>query len=245
MAHTLTDIQRILDVRFKQPELLQEALTHRSFLNELPTNMGAPDNERLEFLGDAVLALTTAEYLYQRFRDLAEGPLTNLRAALVRQEALARIARQLNLGEYLYLGRGEDIGGGRNRPAILCATFEAVIGALYLDQGLEVAREFWLRYAIQELDRIQRTEGQRDSKSMLQEQSQGAWQLTPVYRTVSEQGPDHAKEFTVEVWIGERNLGRGTGHSKQSAEQVAAQAALESTLGTESAGLSTGASKKG
>ncbi|MBI3943701.1 MAG: ribonuclease III [Chloroflexi bacterium] len=239
MAHTLTEIQNILDVRFKRPELLQEALTHRSFLNELPTHIGAPDNERLEFLGDAVLALTTAEYLYQRFPDLAEGPLTNLRAALVRQAALARIARQLNLGDFLYLGRGEDIGGGRNRPAILCATFEAVIGALYLDQGLEAARAFWLRYAIQELDRIQRTEGQRDSKSMLQERAQGVWQLTPTYRTISEQGPDHAKEFTVEAWIGERRFGRGAGRSKQTAEQAAAQAALESDLWTEVEGLST------
>ncbi len=225
-----SELEEALNITFKDRTLLQRALTHSSYLNENP-DFPLEDNERLEFLGDAVLDFITAEHLYHRFPEVSEGQLTSLRAALVRTETLARFAKQLELGRYLLLGRGEDESGGRDRQATLCAVFEALVGAMYLDQGLQTTFEFVTTLTRPEIKRVIQARLDKDAKSLLQELSQGLFQLTPVYRTVSETGPDHAKEFTVEVLIGHQVYGRGVGHSKQAAEQEAARAALARGLG--------------
>ena len=216
---SLSDLARDLDLDFTDASLLERALTHRSFLNENPAG-GLEDNERLEFLGDAVLDFVVGEYLYHRFPGGREGQLTSLRAALVRAETLARFARQIQLGRYLRLGRGEAESGGRRRPALLCSGFEALIGALYLDHGIELVTSFVLRFVQPAIPIILAEELNRDAKSQLQEWSQGRWHLTPTYWTVGERGPDHAKEFTVEVVIGDEVYGQGQGSNKQAAEQA-------------------------
>ena len=221
----LADLEESLGITFSDKSLLQRALIHRSYLNENP-DFPLPDNERLEFLGDAILDFVTAESLYNCFPEMREGDLTNLRAALVREETLADFATALNLGQYLYMGHGEAESGGRERPAILCATFEALVGAIFLDQGLTVTKKFLNKLMETKLRRLAQDRMEKDPKSLLQELSQGRWRLTPVYRTVAERGPDHAKEFTVEVLIGGEVYGRGVGHSKQAAEQEAARMAL-------------------
>jgi ribonuclease-3 len=222
----LTELEETLNITFKDKTLLQRALTHSSYLNENPVFL-LEDNERLEFLGDALLDFITGEHLYHRFPEMREGQLTSLRAALVRTETLARFASQLELGRYLLLGRGEDESGGRERQATLCAVFEALMGAMYLDQGLKTTVDFITTLITPEIKRVLQARLDKDAKSLLQELSQALFQLTPVYRTVAEAGPDHAKEVTVEVLIGHKVCGRGVGRSKQAAEQEAARAALE------------------
>lgn len=219
------ELEEILGVEFDDKSLLKRALTHRSYLNEHP-DFAFEDNERLEFLGDAVLDFLTGEYLYHRFPELAEGPLTNLRSSLVRREALAQFAEEVGMGYYLLLGHGEAASGGRHRPANLCATFEAVIGALYLDQGIQAVRNFVEPLIGPEVAHILREQLDKDDKSRLQELAQGKLHCTPHYRTTEESGPDHAKVFTVEVSICGRVYGEGKGHSKQQAAQAAAQQAL-------------------
>jgi len=222
----LSELEQTLKITFADKSLLHRALIHRSYLNENP-DLPLTDNERLEFLGDALLDFVSAEYLYHRFPEMREGQMTSLRAALVREETLADFARALRLGQHLFLGHGEEASGGRERSPILCAAFEALAGAIFLDQGLEAARKFLLGFIEPAVARILQERLDRDPKSLLQELSQGRWQLTPVYRTVAERGPDHAKEFTVEVLIGEEVYGRGVGRSKKAAEEEAARAALE------------------
>jgi ribonuclease-3 len=217
--------EQSLNVTFSDKALLQRALTHRSYLNENPDHP-LEDNERLEFLGDAILDFITAEYLYNHFPEMAEGQLTNLRSALVRTETLAYFATELNLGDYLFLGRGEEECGGRQRRAILCDAFEAFVGALYLEQGLDFTRQYVYKLIEPELEGILILDTQKDAKSQLQEIVQSRYQLTPTYRTIKEEGPDHAKEFTVEALIGDKAYGRGRGFSKQTAAQAAAQQAL-------------------
>lgn len=223
---TLEDLESNIGFVFQDKSLLTRALTHRSYLNE---NSDLPylDNERLEFLGDAILDFVAAEYLYQRFPEMSEGDLTSLRAALVKGESLARFATELGLSPHLLMSRGEDAAGGRSRVPLLAGAFEAVIGALYLDQGLAAARALVERFIAPEGDRIHQQRLDRDAKSLLQEMSQGRLQVTPQYRLVETRGPDHAKEFTVEVVLREQPYGRGTGRSKQIAEQEAARVALE------------------
>ncbi|MBC7251306.1 MAG: ribonuclease III [Anaerolineae bacterium] len=219
------DFERVSGLTFKDHSLLQRALTHRSYINEHP-EFALEDNERLEFLGDAVLDFFIGEYLYHRFPEMREGRLTSLRAALVREEALAQFARELNLGEYLLMGHGEAESGGRERPAVLCAAFEALIGALYLDQGMEAVGSFIRSLIDPEIERILTYNLDKDPKSLLQELSQGELQLTPSYRTVEVRGPDHARQFTVEAVIGGQVYGQGTGRSKRAAAQQAAREAL-------------------
>jgi len=221
----ILEAEASLQLTFSNKALLQRALTHRSYLNENP-DYPLEDNERLEFLGDAILDFITGEYLYHRFPEIAEGRLTNLRSALVRTESLAEYAVDLNLGEYLFLGHGEEESGGRTRAAILCDAFEALIGSLYLDQGIEITREFVYKIIEPALQEILASDSEKDAKSQLQEVAQSHCQLTPTYRTIKEQGPDHAKEFTVQAVIGEKAYGTGKGNSKQSAAQAAAQEAL-------------------
>jgi ribonuclease-3 len=220
-----TDREKILNLNFIDKTLLLRALTHRSYLNENPDFI-LGDNERLEFLGDAVLDFLTAEYLYHRFPEMREGGLTSLRAALVRTESLANLAHKIDLGRCLYLGHGEEAGGGRRRLAVLCGAFEALVGALYLDQGLAAVEAFVKPLFDPEIEHILADDLDKDPKSLLQELSQAELEITPSYRTISESGPDHAKEFVVEAVIGRQVYGRGVGRSKQAAARVAAQHAL-------------------
>lgn len=218
------DFEQRLALAFNDKTLLLRALTHRSYLNE--ASFIFADNERLEFLGDAVLDLLVAELLYQRFPELHEGFLTAMRASLVRREALAQFGRQLDLGGHLLMGRGEEESGGRERDAILCAAFEAVVGAIYLDQGLAAAVRFLQPLVEPELQALRQGQLHKDAKSLLQEWSQAALSATPAYTTVETSGPDHAREFTVAVRIGGEVYGLGRGHSKQRAAQEAASVAL-------------------
>ncbi len=209
-------------------DLLQVALTHRSILNEDPTI--AEPNERLEFLGDAVIELAVSDHLYQTHPERAEGQLTTLRAAVVRAAVLAEVAHGLHLGAYLRISKGEDAAGGRSRPSLLAGALEAVIGAVYLDLGWDTARSLVARLLVPELKRVLAADTDapgKDSKSLLQELAQAARGLTPTYQVVNALGPDHAKEFEVEVRIGAEVAMRGTGPSKQRAEQAAAQQTLE------------------
>jgi ribonuclease-3 len=218
-------LERTVGLEFDDKSLLQRALTHRSYLNEHP-DFGFEDNERLEFLGDAVLDFVTGGYLYHRFPELAEGPLTSLRSALVRRETLARFAVRFDLGQHILMGHGEAESGGRERPALLCAAFEALVGAIYLDQGLDAVRSMVEPLIGPEIECIMRDRSHKDAKSELQELAQAKLHRTPRYATVAESGPDHAKVFTVEVSIGREVYGRGSGPSKQHAAQAAAQEAM-------------------
>lgn len=223
----LDELQSALSITFRDPALLRESLVHRSYLSENPDATLA-SNERLEFLGDAVLGLVVADEIYRRFPELSVGELTKLRSALVRGETLARIAQSLNLGEYLYLGRGEEESGGRRRPRNLSCALEAVVGAIAADQGLDAARSFILRILGGHMERAIEGKLVFDYKSRLQQVTQSETKITPAYRTIEQSGPDHAKVFTVEVLIGDAVLGRGSGRSKRAAEMEAARAALES-----------------
>lgn len=215
-----------LRVQFKDPDLLLSALTHRSYVHEHYQTSLQP-NERLEFLGDSVLNFLTAQFLYQTFPQRGEGELTAMRASLVRTGMLARFARQLELGSFLKLGKGEEHSGGRERDNLLADAFEAVIAAIYLDQGMEAADRFLLPYLESEAARIVVHGLQLDDKSRLQERVQSERNQTPRYRTVSAEGPDHNRVFTIEVQAGGDRLGVGVGNSKQAAAQAAARAALE------------------
>jgi len=211
---------------FNTPALLECALTHSSYANEHPEEQIA-DNERLEFLGDAVLDFVSGAWLFEQFPEYDEGRLTSIRAALVRVSTLARFARQVGLPERLRLGKGEIDTGGRDRDNILGDAFEALLGALYLDQGIEAARDFVVPLLAQATPAIIQAKLDRDAKSRLQEWSQGVLGVTPRYRLVAAEGPDHARVFTVEVQLGDLVAGIGRGSSKQIAEQLAARAALE------------------
>ncbi len=217
--------EQTLGLTFSDKTLLQRALTHRSYINENP-DYPLEDNERLEFLGDAILDFITGEYLYHRFPEVAEGQLTNLRSALVRTERLAQFATELDVGLFLFLGRGEEENGGRERVAILCDAFEALVGAMYLDKGIDDTRRFLQKLIEPALDEVLASSAGKDAKSLLQELAQSYYQVTPTYRTVDERGPDHAKEFTVEAVIANKTYGQGKGFSKQVAAQAAAQQAL-------------------
>lgn len=214
---------------FETPDLLNEALTHRSAVNEGTQGVGK-DNERLEFLGDAVLALAISDHLVARFPQLAEGELSKMKAGLVSRSTLARASKHLHLGELIRLGRGEEITAGRTKASILANVLEAVIGAVYMDQGFERARSFVLRVLHEEMPlgegegSAERTD---DYKTRLQELCQNRFGRLPGYRTVRESGPDHDKLFEVEVTIQEGRSAQGRGRSKKEAEQQAAKQALE------------------
>lgn len=228
-------LQEQLDIHFRQPELLLQALTHRSYINEHGEDADTGDNERLEFLGDAVLDFLVGDMLYRRYPEMPEGRLTRLRAALVRTESLAGVAVQIGLGEHLRMGKGEQASGGRQRRTNLCAAFEAVVGALFLDRGVDVVREFVLAQLEDLLQHVIALGLDQDARSLLQEWSQAQRNLTPAYNTISATGPDHQKEFIVEVMIGEEVVGRGTGRSKSTAAQAAARDALKQLQGVEEA----------
>ena len=223
---TIQQFQKNLGYSFKDLRLLLRALTHRSYVNESPLD-AVDDNERLEFLGDAILDVITSEMLYHRYPEMPEGRMTSMRAALVRTETLGRLASYLNVGDVLRLGRGEGEHGGASRPANLCAALEALAGAIYLDGGLESVKKVFEPHFIPAADAILARELDRDAKSKFQEWSQANMGDTPYYQTVQEQGPDHEKTFTVQVLIGDKVFGEGQGRSKQIAAQAAAKFALE------------------
>jgi ribonuclease-3 len=209
---------------FKDPSLLRRALTHRSYLNEHPEQQ--TDNERLEFLGDAVLDFVTGAFLYHQFPEMHEGQLTRLRAALVKTEQLAAFAEQLKLNERMLVGKGEEEAGGRQRHSLLCAVFEAVIGAYFLDSGIEAARCFVEPLFQPVAEAIVRAESDMDSKSLFQEWAQAEMGQTPHYVLVATTGPDHEKEFVMEVRLGEDTFGTGAGRNKRLAAQAAAHNAM-------------------
>jgi len=225
----LDQLQEVMGVTFLDVGLLQRALTHASYVNENPDWMWG-DNERLEYLGDAVIDFVAAEHLYHQFPSWDEGKLTGVRTDLVRAEALARFAQQVELGQHLLLGRGEEQSGGRERVAMLCDAYEALIGALYLDQGLQGTCKFLLPFLEAGLGEVVDDVPARDAKTRLQEWTQAQYHEPPSYVTVQERGPDHAKEFTVQVYVLGEVRGEGAGRSKQIAEQAAAQVALKALL---------------
>jgi len=223
----LADLQDTLNIVFKDPSLLKKALVHRSYLHENP-DFDLPSNERLEFLGDSLLSFVIAQKLYEDFPNLSEGGMTKLRAALVRTETLARLARSLGLGNYLYLGRGEETSGGRTKQSILAGVFEAVVGAILIDHGYDACRNFILRLFTDEIGKAADERLIADHKSQLQEIAQARHHTAPIYRTIKEDGPDHAKKFTIEVIVDGRIIATGRGNSKRQAETEAARTALES-----------------
>jgi ribonuclease III len=225
-AESAADLAERLGLHFSNLHLLVRALTHRSYVNENPN--ATEDNERMEFLGDAVLDFVVGAWVYNHFPEMQEGDLTRMRSALVRTDTLAEFARQLDFGPALRLGRGELASGGRQRDNLLCATFEAIIGALYLDAGIPAIGAFMEPLLVEASDEVISQVERYDPKSTLQEWAQSNKLGTPHYITVASNGPDHAKVFTVEVQVDGKPYGQGSGSSKQSAAQQAAQTALES-----------------
>ncbi|HSQ40044.1 MAG TPA: ribonuclease III [Anaerolineales bacterium] len=227
----LLEVQKRLNYHFIQPDLLELALTHPSYAHEHPESGGEEHhNQRLEFLGDAVLDFLVAAWLYRTYPDFSEGPLTRLRATLVCTTTLASLAQRLGLGDALRLGRGEEESGGNARAANLCDALEALVGALYLDGGLEIARQYLEPWFVQEVRAILRAGSDVDAKSRFQEWAQAERGITPAYRIVAENGPDHAKMFTAQVLLNEQIAGEGQGSSKRLAEQSAAQAAVNALV---------------
>ena len=215
-------LEKTIGIRFKEKDLLAQALTHRSAVRETRQH---GHNERFEFLGDAVLELASTEFLF-RIGEKSEGEMTNLRSALVNRENLASVAAELKLGEYLFMSRGEEASGGRNKVSTLANALEALIGALYLDQGFEVSQEFCREFILTRLQQLLAQGKHRDEKSLFQEKAQELTGVTPHYEVITEEGPDHEKEFTCAVFIGEDKIAEGSGNSKQRAEQAAAKAGL-------------------
>jgi ribonuclease-3 len=219
------EFARRLGLPFSDPLLLNRALTHRSYLNEHPEAL--EDNERLEFLGDAVLDFLVGAWLYNHFPEMAEGELTRLRSALVRTESLANFAEMIDLGSVMRLGHGEAENGGRQRPALLCGTFEALVGALYLNAGFDAVYRFVEPLLERAADQVIEGHKEQDPKSVLQEWVQSQGFGPPVYQTVAASGPEHDKQFEVEVRVDGQVRGRGVGHSKQTAAKQAARQAIQ------------------
>ncbi len=219
-------LEKQLKVDFKNKNILTQAFCHRSYLNENP-DCGLENNERLEFLGDAVLELVITEYLYREYPKKSEGELTNWRAALVNAKMLAEIAKNLGFNDFILLSRGETKEEGKARQYILANTFEAFVGALYLDLGYKICQDFIAKHLIKELPEIIKNGLYKDAKSSFQEEAQEQKGITPIYKVLEEWGPDHAKNFIVGVYLEEELMARGEGSSKQEAELAAAKEALK------------------
>ncbi len=222
----IKEFEKSLNLNFENKLLIQRALTHKSFPNE-NRRLNLKDNERLEFLGDSVLSLSVSTYIFNKFSDLPEGELAKMRAVIVSAPILAEVAKRIELGQHLFLGKGEEMTGGRERDSILADTMEAIFGALYLDQGFMAASDLILN--LLKIDIINVAEGNhiQDYKTMLQEVIQENGNIRPEYEVVDEEGPDHNKTFIVAVKLNEDNLGSGQGSSKKEAEQEAAKVALD------------------
>ncbi|WP_238402841.1 ribonuclease III [Paenibacillus mesophilus] len=221
---SLKKLQTELGIVFHEPHLLKQAFTHSSYVNE-QRSAETQDNERLEFLGDAVLQVTVSEYLFRTYPDRPEGELTKHRASIVCEPSLVQFAERLDFGSCVFLGKGEELTGGRTRPALLADVFESFVGALYLDQGLEAVKSFLHKHMFPFLAKDAMLQA-GDYKTKLQEYTQQRGMGTVEYRIVEERGPAHDREFVSEVWLDERMLGTGTGRSKKDAEQQAASQAL-------------------
>ena len=221
----MNTLQEKLNYKFKNEDLLINALTHSSYANEVRN--GVSSNERLEFLGDSVLSIIVSEYIYKKFGDLPEGELTKIRASLVCEKSLCQFSREMDLGQYLRLGKGEEKGGGRERDSILADAFEAVLAAMYLDGGFDVAKAHVLRFIKDELYNHNETEAFKDYKTALQEIIQRNPEESVTYILTNETGPDHDKVFEVEVRLNSNTIGRGKGKNKKQAEQFAAKEALQ------------------
>lgn len=222
----LKRLQRLLGVEFRRPRMLAHALVHRSYRSGSGEGEGC-SNERLEFLGDAVLGQVVAEHLYSTFPGWTEGQLTKLKAAVVSEATLSDVARRVGLGAFLIMAKGEEQSGGRERPSLLSDGLEAIIGAAYLDRGLRAARTLVLRLLRDSMSALERDAQRRDYKTLLQELMQSRHKQPPAYRVVAEEGPDHDKTFVIEVRFGRHRLGQGAGKSKKEAEQSAAKQALQ------------------
>lgn len=223
--NSLKDFEKKIGVQFKDKDLLLLALTHRSYVNEHKDTHY--HNERLEFLGDAVLELITSDYLFTTYTDRTEGDLTSFRAALVRTESLAESAQEIEIGENIRLSKGEEDTGGRSKSYLLANAFEAIIGAIYLDRGYEVARDFVHTHLLKKIEHIVENRLDIDSKTKIQEVTQSKYKVTPLYEVIDEEGPDHDKRFTVVVKINGKEIGKGFGTSKQKAEEDAAKSGIE------------------
>lgn len=221
----LEELSHKLDIKFIDIALLKVALTHRSYINE--NKQEKYHNERIEFLGDAVLELIISEYLYAKFPDRAEGELTSFRAATVKTDSLATVSKELGIGEFMLMSKGEEATGGREKDYLLANVFEAILGAIYLDQGYEACKQFVFRYLVPKIDNIVRERSDIDAKTKFQEVAQKLFHHTPTYEIIEEIGPDHEKRFVMGVYVGTKEYGRGEGSSKQKAEEQAAKHALE------------------
>lgn len=226
MTKNYQKLEKKINLKFKNDELLRKAFTHRSYVNEHREDK-LEDNERLEFLGDAVLELAATRHLFDKYPNQGEGEMTAFRSALVKGKHLAEIAIDLNLGDYLFLSNGEERSGGRQKKYILANVLEALIGAIYLEHGFEEAEEFIEKFILLKLDEIIEKGLHIDAKSRFQELCQEKEDVTPHYDLISDEGPDHSKVFTMGAFIGEELIAKGTGSSKQSAEDNAAQNALK------------------
>ncbi len=226
MNKDFSDFEKVIGIDFSDKSILTQAFTHRSYLNE-NRNIKGGHNERLEFLGDAVLELVITDYLYAKYPQKTEGDLTSIRSALVNATTCAAIATMLNFNDYLLLSRGEAKDTGRARQYILANALEAVIGAIYLDQGYDVSKDFIIKNITPLTEKIVEEELWLDAKSRFQEKAQDEVGITPSYRTLREDGPDHDKKFTVGVFLGQEKIADGMGDSKQDAEQMAARNALK------------------
>jgi len=222
----LKEFEKILGIQFKNQQLLKEALTHRSYLNEFKKEH-LESNERLEFLGDAILSFVVSNWIFEKLPNFPEGKLTNLRSNLVKTGALAKVAKKIKIGGYLRLSRGEKESGGQENETLLANATEALIGALFLDQGTIVVGDFIKKQLIFLLEETLNSGRLKDYKSLLQEKIQARKGQSPVYQTEKEEGPEHSKIFTINVLSENKILAKGTGKSKQKAEQEAAKAALE------------------
>ena len=221
----MKDLETLIGYQFKNKQLLKRALSHTSYCNEVKS--AGESNERLEFLGDSVLSVVVAEYLFSNYKKQQEGDLTKLRASLVCEKALAVFAKKIELGRFIMLGRGEQQNGGNERPSILSDAFEALLAAMYLDGGMEVVKSFILKFVEEELERMDNVGSFRDYKTQLQEIIQRNREEELQYILAGEEGPDHDKSFTVEVRLNSNVIGVGVGHSKKQAEQLAAKQALQ------------------
>lgn len=221
----LKNLAKNLEITFKNTDLIAQSFIHRSYLNE--TRSIRQSNERLEFLGDSILSFLVSQYLYKNYKDFTEGELTNLRSSIVKTSTLAKVAKDLGLGTQLLLSKGEEEGGGRINPSILADTFEALLGAIFLDLGLPPVEKILNKLLFPLLPKILAEKSYKDAKSIFQETVQEQTKVSPNYKVLSEKGPDHAKEFTVGVYVGNALWGTGVGKSKQEGETKAAAAALE------------------
>lgn len=226
MGFDFDKVQELLKTSLTDEELFKTAFTHRSYLNE-HSDYKNPSNERLEFLGDAVLQLLSSDFLYHKYPDSPEGDLTNYRSSVVCTTSIGEEARRLGYGEMLLLSHGEEATGGREREYILANTFEAVLGALYLEKGIEFCKEFVEKELLYKMENVVDQEAYKDAKSRFQEVAQEKFGVTPVYQVLDSWGPDHEKTFKVGVFLGKDQWGVGEGRSKQKGEQQAAENALE------------------